>query len=161
MFNVTQAASSAIANSLDLPPISFLSFHLLPAHSYPQAHSLASEVPLLGTITHQTPPQSILARPLSIYSAADATVILRALSLHTFFSSSGSSGGSVVTAAAAGMSPATPLFTQLRSYPRNAGEAEGAKRVLWGVLGRVADAVHQVFKRLAAMKVGGSLLLRV
>jgi hypothetical protein len=60
----------------------------------------------------------------------------------------------VVTAAAAGMSPATPLFTQLRSYPRNAGEAEGAKRVLWGVLGRVADAVHQVFKRLAAMKVG-------
>lgn len=60
----------------------------------------------------------------------------------------------MVTAAAAGMSPATPLFTQLRSYPRNAGEAEGAKRVLWGVLGRVADAVHQVFKRLAAMKVG-------
>ena len=49
---------------------------------------------------------------------------------------------------------ATPLFTQLRSYLPNAGEAEGAKRVLWGVLGPVADAVHQVFKRLAAMKVG-------
>ena len=56
------------------------------------------------------------------------------------------------------MSPATPLFTQLRSYPLNAGEAEGAKRVLWGVLGRVADAVHQVFKRLAAMKVGSAVM---
>lgn len=51
------------------------------------------------------------------------------------------------------MSPAAALFTQLRSYPRNAGEIEGAKRVLWGVLGRVADAVHQVLKRLAALKV--------
>jgi hypothetical protein len=100
---------------------------------------------------------SILAHPLSICSIGNASQILRACQMQRFFNSSGgssSSSGSVVTPAAAEMSPATALFTQLRSYPRNAGEVEGAKRVLQGVLGRIADAVHQVLKRLAAMKVG-------
>eukprot|EP00878_Enallax_costatus_P008678 GHUV01009072.1.p1 GENE.GHUV01009072.1~~GHUV01009072.1.p1 ORF type:complete len:189 (+),score=48.96 GHUV01009072.1:1905-2471(+) len=50
------------------------------------------------------------------------------------------------------MSPATGLFTCLRSYPNNIGEIDGAKRLLEGILERVAEATHQVAKRLAAMK---------
>lgn len=56
------------------------------------------------------------------------------------------------------MSRAAGLFTCLRSYPTNAGEVEGAKRVLTGQLGRVSDAAHQVAKRLAALKVGRSVV---
>jgi hypothetical protein len=51
------------------------------------------------------------------------------------------------------MSPATGLFTCLRSYPSNAGEADGARRILAALLGRVGEAVHQVAKRLAGLKV--------
>jgi hypothetical protein len=51
------------------------------------------------------------------------------------------------------MSPATGLFTCLRSYPSNAGEADGARRILTALLGRVGEAVHQVAKRLAGLKV--------
>jgi hypothetical protein len=58
-----------------------------------------------------------------------------------------------VSAAATAMSPATGLFTCLRSYPNNAGEADGARRILTALLGRVAEAMHQVAKRLAALKV--------
>jgi hypothetical protein len=58
-----------------------------------------------------------------------------------------------VSAAAAAMSPATGLFTCLRSYPSNAGEADGARRILTALLGRVGEAVHQVAKRLAGLKV--------
>jgi len=126
------------------------------------------EVPklLLPPRTPQLLPlqKSVIAPLLCISSAADAAAITSAVSHGSFFSSSSSSGSSggggagssgVVTAAGAAMSPATALFTQLRSYPRNAGEVEGAKRVLQGVLGRVADAVHQVMKRLAGFKVKG------
>jgi hypothetical protein len=59
-----------------------------------------------------------------------------------------------VSAAAAAMSPATGLFICLRSYPSNAGEAEGARRILAALLGRVSEAMHQVAKRLAGLKVG-------
>lgn len=51
------------------------------------------------------------------------------------------------------MSPATGLFTCLRSYPNNMGEIDGAKRLLQGIMERVAEAMHQVAKRLAALKV--------
>jgi hypothetical protein len=51
------------------------------------------------------------------------------------------------------MSPATGLFTCLRSYPNNAGEADGARRILTALLGRVGEAMHQVAKRLAGLKV--------
>eukprot|EP00879_Flechtneria_rotunda_P009788 GHRR01010238.1.p1 GENE.GHRR01010238.1~~GHRR01010238.1.p1 ORF type:complete len:402 (+),score=186.96 GHRR01010238.1:50-1207(+) len=71
-------------------------------------------------------------------------------------SSSSSSNTRTISAVAAGMSPAVVLFTSLRSYPTNAGEIEGAKRVLEGVLGAVADAVHQVAKRLASLKAPGT-----
>jgi hypothetical protein len=102
---------------------------------------------------------ALLAPLLAISSAADAQRVMMAVGLRSFFqgggggSSGSGSSGSVVSAAAAGMSPAAELFTATRAYPRNHGEVEGARAVLGGILGRVADVTHQVAKRLAGLKV--------
>uniref|UniRef100_A0A383W2B8 Uncharacterized protein n=1 Tax=Tetradesmus obliquus TaxID=3088 RepID=A0A383W2B8_TETOB len=106
--------------------------------------------------------RSVLAPLLCMAAAVDPLAVLRAGS--GFFESLGGgsggggggyapSGAAKVSAAAAGMSPATGLFTCLRSYPSNAGEADGARRILTALLGRVGEAMHQVAKRLAGLKV--------
>jgi hypothetical protein len=117
----------------------------------------------MAAATKQLATTGLFAPLLSISSAVDAFTLLRIPPAALFASlsgsdaargSSGSSGSSSVSAVAAkAMGPAAALFTCLRSYPRNVGEAEGARRLLTGLLGRVQEAVHQVAKRLAALKV--------
>lgn len=102
----------------------------------------------------------ILTPLLSVSSAVDAGALLRVPPATLFSAFAGAAGGDSgggsgggVSSSAAGMSPAACLFTCLRSYPRNAGEVDGAKRLLEALLCRVADAAAQVAKRLAGLKV--------